>query len=248
MKSLEARIKERERSRRYAATHKEERKEYREGRKEEKALQDHIHYVENKPMLRAQQDQYRIEHKDERRLYQDQYDQDHWFTRAEYMHDRYLKRTKEVAKYSHEHYLRDKVRIRARVDKYFKEHPEVRKLNHLRRRTLELGAIGQFTLEEFEAKCEAYGNACAYCGCELPLEIEHMTPLTKNGDNYISNILPACKSCNCSKHTKTFEEFLALHTQEEQEEILTRVYLAEHLEDVAMINERLREKLNVQTA
>jgi len=65
---------------------------------------------------------------------------------------------------------------------------------------------------------EYFNNECAYCG--LKIEDHYFTRLgiTKNGDfhkdhlvhngsNYIDNCIPACKSCNCSKHTATLDEW-----------------------------------------
>ena len=223
MKSLEQQIKDRERSRIYAQTHKQERLEYRQGRKEDKAKQDHLHYEANKPRLRAQQDAYKEAHAEERSVY---------------AHNHHLDTKDAKRVYDHEHYVKNRVKIRAHVDNYFDEHPEARKLIHFNRRAREFNAKGVFTPEEFKAKCNLYNNCCVYCGrenivngCVVDLEAEHAIPLIRGGDNTIDNILPTCKSCNCSKHTKTFEEFLLLHTTEEQEVILTRIYLADHPEE-----------------
>lgn len=52
-----------------------------------------------------------------------------------------------------------------------------------------------------------FKNKCAYCGKELPLEQEHFIPLSKGGEYTINNIIPACKSCNCSKRNTDFFEW-----------------------------------------
>lgn len=49
-----------------------------------------------------------------------------------------------------------------------------------------------------------FNNCCAYCGKPKKLEREHVIPLTHNGEYTIKNIIPACKSCNCSKGNKDF--------------------------------------------
>ena len=51
-------------------------------------------------------------------------------------------------------------------------------------------------------------NLCAYCGKALPLHRDHKIPLTRGGANDITNIVPACRSCNCRKGTRTSAEFL----------------------------------------
>lgn len=81
----------------------------------------------------------------------------------------------------------------------------VRLSGHRRR----AAAGGDFIrVEDWEALIEKHGGRCAYCGC-LPesIEADHRTPLSRDGKNTIDNILPACRSCNRRKMTKTEEEF-----------------------------------------
>lgn len=49
-----------------------------------------------------------------------------------------------------------------------------------------------------------FDNKCAYCGQVLPLEQEHFIPLSKGGEYTLNNIIPSCKSCNCSKCNMDF--------------------------------------------
>ena len=70
-------------------------------------------------------------------------------------------------------------------------------------------AEGRFTKEEFQQRITEQNNSCFYCGCELIVPVaEHKTPLARGGTNYISNIVASCASCNCSKGTKTHDEFM----------------------------------------
>jgi hypothetical protein len=52
---------------------------------------------------------------------------------------------------------------------------------------------------------------CAYCGCTLPLEkmtVDHVVSLASQGGNDdLSNLLPACRSCNHRKGTSSLEGF-----------------------------------------
>lgn len=55
------------------------------------------------------------------------------------------------------------------------------------------------------------GGHCAYCGCELEykdMQIDHVVPLAfGKGEDEISNMLPACRSCNHRKGASSLESF-----------------------------------------
>lgn len=56
-------------------------------------------------------------------------------------------------------------------------------------------------------KCNGH---CAYCGCELEykdMQIDHVTPLRIGGSDELSNMLPACRSCNHYKATFDIEGY-----------------------------------------
>ena len=51
---------------------------------------------------------------------------------------------------------------------------------------------------------------CAYCGCHLnykDMQVDHVKPLRVGGSDDISNMLPACRSCNHYKATLDLEKF-----------------------------------------
>ena len=60
-----------------------------------------------------------------------------------------------------------------------------------------------------------FDNCCAYCGKQhkaMDLEIEHFVPISKGGTHVLSNIVPACKSCNSSK---TYHDAKAWYEKQE---------------------------------
>ena len=60
-----------------------------------------------------------------------------------------------------------------------------------RRKARKLEAEGGFTVEEFEAVCKKYGNACLRCGDQNTLLTpDHIVPLSLRGSNLIENIQP----------------------------------------------------------
>ena len=60
---------------------------------------------------------------------------------------------------------------------------------------------------------KAQDNKCFFCECDLSgyKAIEHLTPVSKGGDNNFYNLVYSCKSCNSKKRQQTLEEF-ALNT------------------------------------
>jgi 5-methylcytosine-specific restriction endonuclease McrA len=52
--------------------------------------------------------------------------------------------------------------------------------------------------------------ACAYCGVSnTELHMDHVLPLSRGGKHESGNIVPACKSCNSQKNTRTPDEWRA---------------------------------------
>jgi Restriction endonuclease len=79
----------------------------------------------------------------------------------------------------------------------------------------EVSGVGyqQGTLYGYEVRehlLQKWDRKCAYCGKEnVPLEVEHIHPLSKGGSNRISNLTIACRPCNEKKNSRDVREFLA---------------------------------------
>jgi hypothetical protein len=55
---------------------------------------------------------------------------------------------------------------------------------------------------------ERDGYRCRYCGStRMPLEGDHIIPLSRGGTNSFANINTACATCNRKKGTRTLEEW-----------------------------------------
>ena len=50
------------------------------------------------------------------------------------------------------------------------------------------------------------GNKCLCCGSILNLAIDHINPISKGGENKISNLQTLCKSCN-SKKSDNYKDY-----------------------------------------
>src|SRR3990167_6600627 len=60
------------------------------------------------------------------------------------------------------------------------------------------------TPEQWQDLISAYRSRCAYCGRKRPLTKDHIVPISQGNPatvDRISNIVPACRSCNSRKHT-----------------------------------------------
>lgn len=52
------------------------------------------------------------------------------------------------------------------------------------------------------------GYRCSYCGVtDVPLECDHVHPVSKGGSSHIDNLAAACVACNRSKRAKTLDEW-----------------------------------------
>jgi 5-methylcytosine-specific restriction endonuclease McrA len=102
-------------------------------------------------------------------------------------------------------YLKYKDSIRKAQHKY-KSTPRAKLLHITReakRRKVIVNMIGDFTNEQWDSLIKYYSpnHQCLCCGNVVDrLEIDHVTPITKEGTNYITNIQPLCRSCNASKN------------------------------------------------
>ena len=104
-------------------------------------------------------------------------------------------------------YARDPLKGKAQRAAWHAAHPEVRKISSERYRARKAAAVGSFTTKEWLALVAGFDGRCAYCGEKASLQADHRIPLSRGGTNFISNILPACRSCNCRKARTTEREF-----------------------------------------
>lgn len=81
-----------------------------------------------------------------------------------------------------------------------RDHVLVRNNN---RKAKALGYPGNgVSLDEWLAARAAWNEACAYCVEQSGDEMDHFIPLTLGGEHSPANVLPTCRSCNASKHSR----------------------------------------------
>lgn len=137
-----------------------------------------------------------------------------------------------AAKYGKAHYQANKAAYKANADAWRKAHPEedraarrewVKKNPELRkhiakacshkRRAQKRGSavIDNITLSQWLLRKSVFGDCCAYCGIPEDavgsLSADHVIPLSRGGLHILSNLRPACKSCNSQKWAKKPSEW-----------------------------------------
>ena len=58
----------------------------------------------------------------------------------------------------------------------------------------------RYTDEQLKNQYELFDNCCSYCCKKITLFRDHFIPVSKGGSDCLGNIVPACLSCNSSKH------------------------------------------------
>lgn len=167
---------------------------------------------------------YRENHKEQKASYGRKYNAEH----KEKNHNRYISNFEKQAAAAKERYEKNKESVKQYYQEwrnknrekkssydseygkqYRKEHPEKSKEYEHRRRAKENNSGGNgFTKQEWEQLKDDYNHLCAYCGEKKPLTIDHVIPLDAGGLHDISNMIPACKSCNSGKQAKSLLSYL----------------------------------------
>lgn len=167
-----------------------------------------IYYQEHKEERKAQQRAYYHKHKQARRTYSLSYYKENRSERLQYDKEYYqrnkqkrLLQNKEFLKHNpekkKEYALAYQSRHREHCQKYWRNY-------QIKRRAIQNGLDATLTDEQWEAIIHAYKGKCAYCGIKAKLLTkDHVIPVLYGGGYTPMNIVPACKSCNSKKGSKT---------------------------------------------
>lgn len=69
----------------------------------------------------------------------------------------------------------------------------------------------QFSAAQWQDVIDDFGRACAYCGAEGELVMDHVIPINKQalGEHRLGNLVPSCRVCNARKSEQDYRDFLA---------------------------------------
>lgn len=135
----------------------------------------------------------------------------------------------EIVQYKHEWHIRHKDKVNLKCKKWSKSNREKRnttfydflKNNPDKKKEYSSKRNGKkhkIAIEEWDNCKEFFDGSCAYCGLHVDdhfnkyrgvlrwtdLHKEHVDP---NGENDLSNCIPACRKCNAEKNTKVMNEW-----------------------------------------
>ena len=68
----------------------------------------------------------------------------------------------------------------------------------------------KLTREERQTVLDRFHSRCAYCGKKITMQelnVDHIVPLRKGGEDMLYNMYPSCRSCNQAKSTLDIEQF-----------------------------------------
>jgi len=87
------------------------------------------------------------------------------------------------------------------MKEYHQKNKELYRLIDQNRRIRKLGNGGTYSVDDWLQLTILLGKHCLVCWKNnIKLTIDHIIPISKGGTNFISNLQPLCKSCNCKKH------------------------------------------------
>ena len=182
---------------------------------------------EHKEQRRQYIAEYNVTHKEEKAAYDTRYREDHSEKLRERKKTYYRENSTELLEKSrirrqakkegvdgesyieserargHTYYVNNTEKCLDNQRHYRSTHPEIVQTQNTRRRARKRNAlINDFTGAQWLEIKAAYRHRCVYCGRKMQrLTQDHIMPLSQGGAHSVSNIVPACISCNSKKHT-----------------------------------------------
>ena len=162
-----------------------------------KAAANRAYRAANREKGKAYHRAYREEHREEIAAYHE--------SRREKKREYREAHREEIAAYAQKWQKEHRAELAVKFRASQKAHAAEYRAYYHNRRAREQQAGGTYTVTEWRALCDWFGNLCLRCGAIGELSVDHVVPLSKGGSNAIGNLQPLCKPCNSMKHTKTID-------------------------------------------
>jgi len=114
----------------------------------------------------------------------------------------YAKHRVKKAEYARRYNLENRAKLRRRLRRW-------RAANPHKTRTVSRGKAHRYGAEAQEYIAILLRDPCSYCAEPGPIWLDHITPVSKGGDNGWNNLTAACPTCNMSKNAAPLLRFLA---------------------------------------
>lgn len=110
-----------------------------------------------------------------------------------------------------------------------------RAATYARRRKRRMASVEHdLTDDQWVALMDAWGG-CAYCGGEgAALQKDTMLPISRGGRYTLTNVVPACQSCNASKCNTEVTTWLRRKKRDDGDFLLRQVEIARTIEGDAL--------------
>ena len=145
--------------------------------------------------------------KEEKAAYQKKYLAENKEKRAATRKKYYAANKEKIAAHNKEYRAENKERIAGWKREWSRKNPEKSSTSTHTRRALKKGN-GTFRITQKFMR-NLYNSPCVSCGASERIEADHIIPISKGGRHSEGNLHSLCRSCNSSKHTKLWIEFIA---------------------------------------
>jgi len=162
------------------------------------------YHLNNKKIIAERCKQYQKDNAEIIAEYQKKYHEQNFKIITEQRKHYYNVNSAVISEYQKQWRIENKEILSERKSKYGKENREQGRLRGQRYNAKKMQLEATLTLSQWKSIEMFFNNRCAYCGEEKPLAQEHFIPVNKGGEYTHNNILPSCKSCNCSKQDRDF--------------------------------------------
>ena len=105
-------------------------------------------------------------------------------------------------------YLKEREHRLEYAGRYQRENPHVPKRAKRKRKARMAGAgVLHISARDWLRTLNRHGGRCFYCGTTARMSMDHVVPISRDGQHSIGNVLPACIGCNSSKGHRTIMEW-----------------------------------------